>query len=98
MKSRTSIKDHHGPSLPIAIGVRRQTALVPTESNRDRFLRRPEVQRQTGLSRSSLYRLISQDLFPRPIGLSAKTVGWLQSQVDHWMASRVAAARQSQEG
>jgi predicted DNA-binding transcriptional regulator AlpA len=36
-----------------------------------RFLRLPEVKQLTGLSRSSLYRMISESRFPAPVALCA---------------------------
>lgn len=55
------------------------------------FLRRPDVQRVTGLPRSSIYALMKQGQFPRPIRITSKTVGWLQSEIEAWQAERIAA-------
>lgn len=59
----------------------------------DRLMRRREVQHVTGLSRSSLYRLIALDGFPSPIRLSENAVGWLATEISAWVAERVAATR-----
>ena len=67
--------------------------LVTLDPHRDRFMRRPEVQRTTGLSRASLYRLIAEGRFPASIHLSEKSVAWLASEVDGWIAERVVASR-----
>lgn len=56
-----------------------------------RIMRRREVERVTGISRSSLYRLLSMGTFPRPVQLSPNTVGWLAIEVHGWLAERVAA-------
>ncbi|MFC5487703.1 helix-turn-helix transcriptional regulator [Dokdonella soli] len=56
-------------------------------------MRRPEVQRATGLSRSSLYRLIAEKDFPPAIRLSMNTVAWLESEVNAWIGARIAASR-----
>ncbi len=66
------------------------------DPGRERFLRRPEVQHVTGLSRSSLYRLITANEFPSPINLSKNAVAWLSSSIEAWMAARVAAAQLEQ--
>lgn len=58
-----------------------------------RFMRRPEVQRLTSLSRSSLYRLIAAGEFPAPIRLSAVSVAWLATEVSLWISERVAHHR-----
>lgn len=58
---------------------------------RDRFMRLPEVIHTTGLSRSTLYDLISRQQFPAQISLGGKNVAWLASEIDGWMNDRIAA-------
>lgn len=58
----------------------------------DRILRRPEVQKLVGLSRSSLYDRIASGDFPRPVklgGLNSRSVGWPESLVRKWIDDRV---------
>ncbi len=57
---------------------------------RVRFLRLPEVLERTGLSRSTIYVRLEQGLFPRPVSLGARAVGWIESEVDEWIAERIA--------
>ena len=57
------------------------------------ILRRPQVETRTGLSRSTLYQYIQDDLFPRPVSLGARAVGWLGSDVNAWIAARAKAVR-----
>jgi len=57
---------------------------------RDRFMRLPEVISTCGLSRSTIYDLISRELFPSQISLSGKNVAWLASEIDGWMQARIA--------
>jgi prophage regulatory protein len=49
----------------------------------------PAVQSTTGLSRSTIYAFISEGRFPKPIPLGARSVGWLSSEVDDWIKSRI---------
>lgn len=70
-----------------------RVSVAPHDPGRDRIVRRREVQRTTGLSRSSLYRLIASGSFPASIQLSANAVGWLEAEVSAWIADRVAASR-----
>ncbi len=56
-------------------------------------LRRRQVEARTGLGRSSLYALIAGGQFPTPIRLSANTVGWLEHEIDGWIAERTKASR-----
>ena len=57
------------------------------------ILRRPQVEQRTGLSRSTLYQYIQDGLFPRPVSLGARAVGWLESEVNAWIAARAKAVR-----
>ena len=56
----------------------------------DRFMREPEVQRITGLSRTTRWRLERLSKFPRRRQLSVNAVGWLASEINAWMAERSA--------
>ena len=51
----------------------------------DRLLRRPEVELMTGLSCSTIYRLMSKGKFPRPKRIGPQAVGWLISEIRQWM-------------
>ena len=59
------------------------------------ILRRAQVERKTGLPCSSLYSLIAENKFPKPMQLSARRVGWLQHEVQLWLEERVAESRQA---
>ena len=60
---------------------------------RVRFLRLPEVLERTGLSRSTIYVRLDQGLFPRPVSLGARAVGWIESEVDEWIRQRIEESR-----
>lgn len=55
------------------------------------ILRRHDVERVTGLPRSTIYDLIAKGEFPRPIKLSMKSVGWLETEITDWQGARIAA-------
>ncbi len=63
------------------------------------ILRLKEVKARIGLCRSSIYGLMDRDgpyhdaEFPQSIKLSTQAVGWLESEIEAWLASRVAASR-----
>lgn len=59
----------------------------------NRFLRLPEVKHLTGLSKSSIYTMISENSFPRQISLGSRTVVWLDSDIQKWISNQVATAR-----
>jgi prophage regulatory protein len=54
------------------------------------ILRLPAVKSASGLSRSSLYNRIAQGLWPKPISLGARAVGWPMSEVAAINAARIA--------
>lgn len=54
----------------------------------ERHLRRTVVQHITGLSRSAIYDLMQKGQFPRPVRLTGKAVGWPESAIAEWLASR----------
>jgi prophage regulatory protein len=51
-------------------------------------LRRPAVEAATGLSRSTIYDLMSRGEFPRPIKLTSKAVAWSEDEILDWLATR----------
>ena len=68
-------------------------SMATTRSNDDdnsleRTLSSKQVQEITGLSRSTIWRMENKKQFPNRVSLSAGRVGWLESQVKAWLASR----------
>jgi prophage regulatory protein len=62
------------------------------------ILRLPEVKQRTGLSRSTIYLRISSKQFPAPISLGGRSVGWLESDIDRWIISRIENSRVHDHG
>lgn len=58
----------------------------------DQILRLPQVQQVTGLSKSSIYAFVKEGMFPHPVQLSARAVGWSSAAVQEWIRARVGAA------
>jgi prophage regulatory protein len=56
----------------------------------ERFLRRPEVERVTGLGRSTIYDKMAAGEFPKSVPLCGGSVGWLESEIAAWQAARIA--------
>lgn len=56
------------------------------------MLRRKQVEAESGYSRSTIYLRISQGLWPRPVKLGARSVGWPAGEVESLNAARVAGA------
>jgi prophage regulatory protein len=55
--------------------------------------RLPEVLRQTDLSRSTIYEMISRGDFPRQIKLSRRAVGWAADEVIEWINEKATGRR-----
>lgn len=58
-----------------------------------RVMRRGAVMEVTGLCKSTLYDLMAEGNFPRPIPLSpsGRVVGWRADEVAKWVEARTAA-------
>ena len=56
-----------------------------------RLLRRPEVEKLTGLSRSSIYALMERGVFPRPRRIGQRAVAWDEATLERWLATREVA-------
>lgn len=57
------------------------------------ILRLPEVKARCGLSRSAIYQQISERRFPLPVAISARSVGWVEAEVDSWIAHQIKHGR-----
>lgn len=54
-----------------------------------RILRMKAVIEITGLARSTVYKYVAEGIFPKPISLGGRSVGWLESEVHSWIQSRL---------
>lgn len=66
------------------------------------ILRRKQVEARTGLSRSSIYARLRHNpkrpgdydpTFPKPVSVGAKAVGWIEAEVDSWIATQIQKSR-----
>lgn len=58
----------------------------------DQILRKPDIERITGMTERHIRNLEARGEFPRRVKLGARAVGWRARQVEEWIASRVEAA------
>lgn len=67
------------------------------------ILRRKQVEARTGLSRSTIYAKLKPSAnrpgdfdasFPKAVRLGPMSVGWLEHEVEAWLAGRVQASRE----
>lgn len=61
----------------------------------EQILKIYEVQSITGLSRTTIYRMVSANTFPKQIKLGERSSGWLKSEVEAWLNNRIATSRRS---
>jgi prophage regulatory protein len=68
------------------------------------IIRRKQVETRTGLSRSSIYARMKHNpkrpgdydpTFPKPVSVGARAVGWLEHELDSWIAAQVEKSRKA---
>jgi prophage regulatory protein len=55
----------------------------------DRIIRLKTVLARTGLSRSTIYRKITEGTFPPQLKISTNSAGWRESDINRWVADPV---------
>lgn len=61
---------------------------------RDRLVRLPEVEGMTGCKKSTIYQMIADGRFPKPLRLTGRMVAWPETAVLQWVQDRIAEAQQ----
>jgi prophage regulatory protein len=59
----------------------------------NKFLRLGEVRALTALSRSSIYAYMAAGSFPLAVNIGARSVAWVESDINEWIAGRIGAHR-----
>lgn len=54
------------------------------------FERLPAVIQGTGFGRSTIYRLVANGAFPRPVHLGPRAIAWRWSDLEQWSVTRAA--------
>lgn len=54
-----------------------------------RLIRLPEVQHRVGLGRSTIYRWMAEERFPKPVQLGGCTVAWPEHEIADWIIGRM---------
>ena len=52
------------------------------------ILRMPEVMKKLGASRSTIYRLMADENFPRSIKVTRRNIGWRLNDIENWLDTR----------
>lgn len=70
--------------------------MAPFSQSSTRVLRIKQVTHCIGLARSTIYDYLNpksprhDPTFPKPIKLGSSSVGWLESEIEQWIGSKVA--------
>lgn len=76
---------------PDPVGVTPRTAAAPPpptcphSGSNERMIRMADVIKITGLSRSTIYRLMSSQIFPQAYQTGPRSVAWKFTEVKEWM-------------
>ena len=71
-------------------------AILDTNSSALTLLRRRQVELRTGYARSTLYLRIKQGMWPRPVRLGIRAVGWPAGEVAALNGARIAGLSDAQ--
>ena len=63
--------------------------------NTTRLIRLPEVLHKTGYKKSWVYRLISENRFPKPIKLGSRSVAFIEAEIDQWVSDTISNSRKA---
>ena len=55
-----------------------------------KLLRLPSVCAKTGIERDTVYRGVKEGWFPKPVKISDRASGWVQSEIDEFIQNRIA--------
>lgn len=82
MRTRTTTQTTI-PATPVIV------TPMPTAPRPDRIIRLAEVQQRIAIrGKSTIYRWVKNHEFPAPLALGGGSVGWRESDIDAWIASR----------
>lgn len=57
------------------------------------IIRRKQVEAKTGLCRSTIYARMQAGTFPASVRLGENSVGWVEAEIDSWIAERIQFSR-----
>jgi prophage regulatory protein len=78
-------KDHHEMDLAPA----EESAAATRIASPVRLLRLPQVKAAVGLGRAAIYQLQREGRFPKSVRIIGRTVGWVEDEIQAWLAQRI---------
>lgn len=64
--------------------------LAPATNPQNTLMKLPEVEADTGKKRSAIYAEIQAGTFPRPVKIGPRASAWVASEIQDWIAARIA--------
>lgn len=49
-----------------------------------------ETLARSGFSKAWIYKLIAQNRFPKPVKIGSRSIAFVESEIDAWIAARIA--------
>lgn len=68
-----------------------RTELSQSLNTIEKLYRLPELIENIGLKRSSIYQLMAEGRFPKPLKISARAVAWRAGDIAKWQSERAAS-------
>lgn len=57
------------------------------------LIRPREAMRRCGIGRSTMWKMIKDGDFPKPVRITRRTVGFVEAEINDWVQQRIAASR-----
>ena len=54
-----------------------------------KVIRRGEVEARIGLACSTIYAMMADGKFPRPVKIGRRAVGWIEEDVNNWLSNKI---------
>lgn len=54
-----------------------------------RLIKLKEVMNCTGLARSTIYKYIAGQMFPKPVSLGPRAVAWVEDEIHDWILEKI---------
>lgn len=52
-------------------------------------MRKQEMLRRTGLSKTRMHELVKQGTFPKPVQIGKRAVAWVESEIEQWIQEQI---------
>ena len=54
-----------------------------------KVIRRREVEARIGLAGSTIYAMMADGKFPRPVKIGRRAVGWIEEDINNWLRNKI---------